>query len=126
MKAAGTLRGLRVLIAEDNRMIGELLRHILEGLGCIVIGPVADLAGLMAVIEAGGFDAALLDVHLDDADVFPAAHELASRGVPFILTSATAGVPDALARAPQLNKPFDAEQLEAVMEAAFLSRVGAG
>jgi DNA-binding NtrC family response regulator len=127
MNATGTLRGLRVLIAEDNRLIGELLREMLEGLGCVVIGPVPDLAELMAVIEAERLDAALLDVRLADTNVFPAAIELASRGIPFVLTSGGGvGLPAVLARAPHLTKPFDAQRLEKVMEAAFLPRVGAG
>ena len=128
MNATDTLRGLRVLIAEDNRLIGKLLREILEGLGCVVIGPVPDLDELMAVIEADGFDAALLDIQLADANVFPAASKLASLGVPFIVTSAGgswADLPPALASAPRLDKPYDAEELRMAMDAAFRSRAGA-
>jgi DNA-binding response OmpR family regulator len=115
------------LIAEDNRLIGDMLCEMVEGLGCAVIGPVPDLAGLMAVIEADGFDAALLDLNLADANVFPAASKLASRGVPFIVTTgggSLSGLPALLARAPRLDKPFDMRGLEMAMDAAFLSRAG--
>jgi DNA-binding response OmpR family regulator len=127
MNATDTLRGLRVLIAEDNRLIGQLLREMLEGLGCVVIGPIADLAELMVALEAGGFDAALLDVQLGDANVFPAASKLESLGVPFIVTSGGgnwASLPPILARAPRLDKPYDGEELELAMDAAFRPRAG--
>jgi DNA-binding response OmpR family regulator len=124
---ADTLRGLRVLIAEDNFLIGESLRELLVDLGCAVIGPVPDLAEVMAAIEAEGFDAALLDIHLGDANILPAATELASRGIPFIVTTggdSPAGLPILLARAPRLNKPFGVRRLEEVMNDAFLPRGG--
>ena len=129
MKATDTLRGLRVLIAEDDFLIGGLLRDLLESLGCVVIGPASDLDELITMIEADGFDAALLEVRLGDANVFPAASKLASLGVPFILTSGGsnwAGLPAVLANAPRVNKPYDAEALELAMDATFGSRGGAG
>jgi len=125
MNSTDTLRGLRVLIAEDNLLIGKLLRTTLEGFGCVVIGPVPDLVGLMAAIDAGGFDAALLDVNLDDAKVFPAASELVSRRVPFLIMTAAgspASIPAALASGPFLDKPFDVADLKSAMGAAFLPR----
>ena len=122
-----TLQGLRVLIAEDNWLIGESLRDLLVDLGCVVIGPVSGLAEVMSVIGDGGFDAALLDVHLGDANILPAATELASRGIPFIVTTgggSLVGLPTLLARAPRLNKPFDEQRLERAMNVAFLPRAG--
>jgi len=127
MNATDTLRGLRVLIAEDNWLIGESLREILLGLGCAVVGPIPDLAGVMAVIVTEGVDAALLDIQLGDANALAAASELASRGVPFIVTTGgegPAGLPAVLAQAPRLDKPFDVQRLEAAMRAAFLPRLG--
>lgn len=122
-----TLRGLRVLIAEDNFLIGETLGEILLGLGCVVIGPFAELAEVMTEIEAEGFDAALLDIHLGDENILPAASALASRQIPYILTTgggSPIGFPTLLARAPRLNKPFDARKLESAMNAAFLPGAG--
>ncbi len=127
MNVTDTLQGLRVLIAEDNWIIGESLREILVGLGCVAMGPVAELDEVMSAIEAGGFDAALLDIHLGDANILPAAAELASREIPFILTTGGRSpgcLPALLARAPCLSKPFDAQRLEKAMAAAFLPRAG--
>lgn len=117
-----TLRGLRVLIAEDNFLIGETLREILLGFGCAVVGPIADLQGVMSEIESAEIDAALLDVQLGDANILPAAFALADRGVPFIVTTGggkSMNLPSVLAQAPHLNKPFSAQQLEMTMTATF-------
>ncbi len=124
-----TLRGLRVLIAEDNFLIGEALRETLLCFGCAVVGPIADLAEVMGVIETSDIDAALLDVQLGDANILPAASALAARGIPFIVTTGGGnpiGLPAVLARAPCLKKPFGAEQLEVVMNAAFPRGAGGG
>lgn len=121
--ASHHLRGLRVLIAEDNWLIAESLEQILVVLGCSVVGPIAELDEVMNAIRADGVDAALLDIELGEASVLPAASELAARGIPFILTtgrSSLAGLPTPMAEAPHLVKPYDAEGLEAMMTATFL------
>jgi hypothetical protein len=54
---------------------------------------------------------------------------LASLGVPFIVTSGGgtwASLPPVLGRAPHLDKPYDADELEMAMRAAFLPRTGGG
>ena len=125
MNTTDTLRGLRVLIAEDNVLIGESLRDLLVEFGCLVVGPIPDLAQVMSVIEADDIDAALLDIHLGDANIFPAANKLALRGIPYIVTTGDgnfAGLPAVLAEAPCLIKPFDAPGLAMAMDAAFLPR----
>jgi DNA-binding response OmpR family regulator len=127
MDATDELRGLRVLIAEDNFLIGDSLRELVISLGCAVVGPIPDLDEVMAAIGAGDIDAALLDIQLGDADVVPAADELFSRGIPFIVTTGAASgtrLPEVLAQALRLHKPFDATQLEAMMVVAFLPRDG--
>ncbi len=127
MTATEDLRGLRVLIAEDNWLIGESLRELVVGLGCTVVGPIPDLAEVMSLIGIGDIDAALLDIELADANSLPAASELTLRGIPFIVTTGgrnASGLPAVLAKAPRLNKPFDAPQLEATMTATFLPRAG--
>ena len=120
------LRGLRVLIAEDDFLIGGAMREILIDLECEVVGPIGDLAEVLRTIQTGGIDAALLDVQLGQANVLPAANELAARGIPFILTTGRtnlADLPGLLLNAPLLTKPFDAPRLEMTMRGAFLAPV---
>ncbi|MGZ6014135.1 MAG: hypothetical protein ACXWKM_00180 [Phenylobacterium sp.] len=127
MDATDEFRGLRVLIAEDNLLIGECLRDLVVDLGCTVFGPIPDLGEVMSAIETDDINAALLDIQLGDTNILPAAIELTSRGIPFIVTTGGAnatGVPAELAQALRLNKPFDPTQLEEMMITAFLPRAG--
>jgi hypothetical protein len=60
-------------------------------------------------IEMNQRDGALIDVQLGEASIYPAANELALRGIPFILASARdslRGLPTLLASAPSAP-PFD-------------------
>jgi len=54
--------GLRVLVVEDEPVVAMCLEDILECLGCITIGPASRLAEGRALAEAGGLDAAILDI----------------------------------------------------------------
>ena len=125
---ANPLQGLRMLIAEDNFLIGEAMREILIDLECSVVGPIDDLDEVLSAIHASDIEGALLDVQLGEANILPAASELAARGIPFILTTGRqnlADLPALLANAPLLTKPFDARRLETMMMSdAFLARIG--
>lgn len=119
----------RVLVVEDNFLIGEFMRQILDGLDYVVVGPVPTLGEALLAIETVDLDGALIDVQIGDETAAPAAEELASRGVPFILTTgrgSRAGLPAVLANAPLLAKPFEVWQLEAMVAAMFQPRVNVG
>jgi len=125
--AADPPRGLRVLVAEDNLLIGEFIRQILIDLECTVIGPLDDVEEVLRTIQASDLDGALLDVQLGEASIYPAASELALRGIPFILATgrgSLADLPALLASAPILTKPFGVPQLEAIMGSTFRPHVG--
>src|SRR5271165_1831511 len=111
----GQLRGLRVMVAEDNGVIAHMIRGILLELGCIVIGPFRKLEEVMHAIQTNGVDGALLDVQLGKESVYPAAQELALRDTPFILVTGQKDLREAPAlagNAPLLTKPFTIRQLE--------------
>jgi DNA-binding response OmpR family regulator len=117
--------GLRVLVAEDNLLIGEFIRQVLVDLEFTVVGPATGLDEALRAIRTGELDGALLDVQLGHENVFPAASELAQRGVPFILTTGRAnlsGLPELLAGAPQLTKPFNVARLEEMVRTTFVPR----
>lgn len=117
--------GMRVLVAEDNFLIGEFVRQILTDMGCSVTGPIGDLNELLEAIRLDLFDGALLDLDLDGVSVLPAANALAEHGTPFIVASGRGnltGLPALLARAPQLAKPYNAGALEQAVSRTFGSR----
>jgi CheY-like chemotaxis protein len=57
------LDGLRVLVADDNAINRELLLRMLAHAGAIGV-PATGAAVALDLLAAGGFDAALLDVHM--------------------------------------------------------------
>jgi CheY-like chemotaxis protein len=77
------LKGLRVLIVEDDVMISMLVRDMLGDVGCVVAGAALDLEEALDMIDRLGFDCAILDVDLGGAPSFPAADQLRDRGIPF-------------------------------------------
>lgn len=79
--------GVRVLLAEDEPLIAMELEDALLDAGAQVVGPFATLPSLLQAVEAGDYDAAILDVRLGRSESFPAAEKLAARGVPVIFHS---------------------------------------
>ena len=118
------LRGLRVLIAEDELLISQFVREILVALGCTVIGPARDLHEALRAVRTTEIDGALLDVQLGEASVYPVAKELDLRHIPFILTTGQrnfgVGSAGLLGKAPLLHKPFRVQQLEGMIRSTFL------
>jgi CheY-like chemotaxis protein len=79
------LRGLKVLVAEDQAMIALDLEGALLDLGCIVLPQAASAAGALAVLRTERPDAALLDVNLSDGPVSPVLEALSARGIPTVV-----------------------------------------
>ncbi|MBK9082451.1 MAG: response regulator [Rhizobiales bacterium] len=76
--------GVRVLPAEDDPLLAMELEDALLDARARVVGPFAALAALLAAVETGEFDAAILDVRLGRSESFPAAEKLAAKGAPVI------------------------------------------
>lgn len=115
------LRGRRVLIVEDSPVVGPFTADILTDLGCEVIGPAPTLAVARELIDAGGFDAAVVDVHIRGERVFPLCDVLEAAGVPFVLTSGYADwqVPERWSGRPRLQKPYILEGLRDALRTAL-------
>jgi CheY-like chemotaxis protein len=109
-----------VLIVEDEPLIAMMLEDILESLGHKVAATCESVPEAMREVEAGGFDVAIIDVHLKGEQIWPVADRLAAGGVPYIL--ATGGhiepPPAAHAAAPVLAKPFTIDAIEPVLAEA--------
>ncbi|HEY1750923.1 MAG TPA: response regulator [Caulobacteraceae bacterium] len=108
----------RVLVVEDESLVAMLLEDVLGDLGCEVIGPAASVEQALALIAAGGFDFALLDVKLGAAATsFPVADALRAAGVPFAFVTgygAESLRPD-LRDTPVIAKPIDPEAIAALL-----------
>lgn len=103
------LRGLRVLVVEDESLVAMALEEVLHSFGCRVAGVARSVAEALALIDAdAAIDAAILDIRLGDGIVYPVADVLARRGTGFVFS--TGGGPDEIeARYPGhevLQKPY--------------------
>ncbi|NVB36318.1 response regulator [Pseudenhygromyxa sp. WMMC2535] len=109
---------MRLLLVEDNFLAGEHLRHVLEGLGHTVIGPVGSVEQGLAIIDAKGVDAAVLDFAIRGGSALPIAEALRRRGRPFCFLTGYRDpelIPAGYARVRRLAKPFcERELIEAL------------
>ena len=83
------LQNRRVLVVEDDFLIGDALTEVLESQGAVVIGPIGWTVEALAVVQerAPRFDIAVLDVDLHGERSYPIADALVSRGIPFVFTT---------------------------------------
>ncbi len=81
------LAGKRVLIVEDELLVAMLVEDMLADAGCVVVGPFARLPVAMAAARVEAVDVALLDVNVAGEMVFPVAHMLEGRGIPFLFVT---------------------------------------
>lgn len=84
----GEGRKPRVLIVEDDFIVGRELRGIVADLGLDVVGPLPGVKPALAVIGGVRLDAALLAVRVDDGLSFPVAEALDAEGVPYAFVTA--------------------------------------
>ena len=110
-----------ILIAEDEPLIAMMLEDFLDSLGHKVVGTADCVADALAKIDQGGFEVAILDVHLKGGEhIWPVADRLTAAGIPFIL--ATGGhispPPPEHANATVLSKPYTIDAIEPALYAA--------
>ncbi|MGZ2411802.1 CheY-like chemotaxis protein [Sphingomonas sp. F9_3S_D5_B_2] len=117
------LAGRKILIVEDSPVVGPFAADIVEALGGIPIGPAPTLAAARELIAAGGFDLALVDVHIRGERAFALCDSLAAQGVPFVLTSGYADwqVPERLAGCTRLQKPYGRDSVRDALRTALAS-----
>ena len=107
------LAGKRVLVVEDEMLVALLVEDMLAEAGCIVVGPFARVRDALAAAKAEAVDLALLDVNVAGEKVFPVAHALEKRGVPFLFVTGygQSALPRDRPDWEACPKPFFAEQL---------------
>lgn len=118
------LLGKRVLIVEDEALLAFDLQLVFDEAGAEVIGPALSLAAALALLESNEeIDCALLDVDLGGRDVFPVAHLLQGRGVPFLFHTARVAEKDLAAMFPgSATVPKPARPEDLVTRLAGLTR----
>ncbi len=109
--------GRRILIVEDEVIIGMMAQDMLEDLGATVLGPAMNVDQGVSMAESEQADAALVDINLDGTRSDPVVDVLVRRGVPVIFTTGYGkdeGDPRMV-----LEKPYTAASLAQALEKAL-------
>jgi CheY-like chemotaxis protein len=108
------LSGLKALVVEDEAAVALLIEDMLFELGCGLAASVSRLPAARAAAANVACDFAVLDVNLDGQLVFPVAHILAERRIPFVFSTGYGPgfVPAEFSSRPVLSKPFALEDLQ--------------
>lgn len=113
-----------MLLVEDSFLVAASTANLLREMGCRVVGPFSNAADARDAVQAGGCDAAILDINLGSGHTSePIAEDLAGQGVPFVfLTSYSSPILKnaRFAASPRLHKPLS----RAVLAEALARSVG--
>jgi DNA-binding response OmpR family regulator len=107
----------RVLIVEDEFLLGLSLIEDLTEAGAHVVGPVSTVSEALQVLASETFDLALLDINVRGEMSFPVADALLARQVPLIFLTGydVDALPARLQQLPRLGKPYDSKELAATI-----------
>jgi DNA-binding NarL/FixJ family response regulator len=121
------LRGLRILVVEDEFLVAMELETMLRDLGSEVIGPLGRLDEAVAIAREETLDLAVLDVNIGGQPVTPVADALAARSIPFVFCTGYDGasLPGRHVAAPVLMKPCQAHELKEAVLSSLRGRTGA-
>jgi len=79
--------GLTGFVVEDEAMIAMLVEDMILDFGSEVVGPAAQMEEALRLAQEAEQDAAILDLKLGGAVVFPVAEVLRNRTIPFIFAT---------------------------------------
>ncbi|MEO7564411.1 MAG: response regulator [Sphingomicrobium sp.] len=121
MRSAAMAERTSILIVEDEPLIAMMLEDFIDSMGYRVVATCDTLGEALEQVEQGGFDLAILDVHLNGETVWPLAERLSAEKIPFIL--ATGGhvdpPPAKFNQVMVIEKPYTMERVSVVIEAAL-------
>ncbi len=101
------LANMRLLLVEDDLLLGEIVGELLEAQNYDVTRCITVRAALASIHEEPP-QLAVLDINIQDEAVFPVADALADAGIPFLFASAAHGfsIPDRHSQRDLIQKPF--------------------
>lgn len=116
-------RGMRLLLVEDDFLIAQAIKRMLERFGCEVVGPIPSLPEAKRVAENEMVHGGLLDINIRGGTTSEVARMFEQRGTPFLFITGYASPPleeeDLLARR-RLLKPISENALRLAMLEEFV------
>jgi DNA-binding NarL/FixJ family response regulator len=109
--------GIRVLVVEDEPIVGLDIRQQLANAGFEVLGPATSVANALPFIAEPGCDVAVLNVNLGTETSEPIARKLQAFGTPFVVWSGYSAddLAPSFSRATCLTKPAPMAELVAAV-----------
>jgi CheY-like chemotaxis protein len=116
----------RILVVDDEPLLGMLLADWLDELGHETIGPARDVASALTLLDAALPDAAIIDVSLGSETGYPIADYLIKRGVPFVFGTGHGqdSQPPRFSRHRILVKPYEFGALSDILKELLAEPVG--
>ncbi|MGY3604742.1 response regulator [Bradyrhizobium sp. Lot11] len=127
LRERGVLTGRSILVVEDEYFLADDIARACRALGAEIEGPFGDVEDALAILTGvRAVDGAVLDVNLRNASIFPVAHALRSRGIPFVFTTGyDRSAIDPEFEAIQLwEKPLDLAAMTRRLSELMLARAG--
>lgn len=111
------LRNLRVLVIEDEPLLAMTLVYELEDAGAVPLGPARSIPEAWNSLHGEMFDAAIVDIDLQQEPAYPIADHLIERSVPFIFTTGydAGSMPERFGHVPVCFKPAPASDALALL-----------
>jgi DNA-binding response OmpR family regulator len=119
--------GGKVLVAEDNVLLGEVVCDFLRECGLEPIGPISTVEDAREVARHSLLDGAVLDLKLGRNLCFPVCAVLDTRQIPFIFLTGYGDlsmIPLELRSIPVICKPFESGEMKSAL--ASMLRVDEG
>jgi DNA-binding response OmpR family regulator len=105
----------KALLVEDEFLVSIAVQEMLSRLGFDVVGPAYTVGEARRLLDSSTFNIAVLDVHISGEMIWPVAHELVRRSLPFLFVTGDVAIgaqtPVGLANVRVLFKPFNETQL---------------
>jgi two-component sensor histidine kinase/CheY-like chemotaxis protein len=114
----GGLRGLRVLLLEDDFLLAVDAAQALENAGATVVGPFSTEEAGLEALEQNPPEVALVDINLGQGPSFRMARALVAKGVPFAFLTGYDEIvlPEELSQTTRLKKPMEMRQVVDALE----------
>src|SRR5262245_10632638 len=114
------LAGLRVLVVEDEGLIGLMVDNFLERFGCQIVGIAGNTSDALQIIRTAAIDVAVVDVKLENETAYVLADALIAADRPFVFATGLMvnEIDQRYSHVPVVGKPFDEGELRgALLEA---------
>ena len=117
-----TLSGVTAIIVEDNMLVADSTKILLEALDARVPGMAGTVEKGLALVRDCEFDVAILDIDLRGRSVVPVVRAIEAVGKPFVFISGYGDavvLPEEYRSAARLNKPIESTPLVAAIRSAI-------